>query len=365
MAGAVPRPGWWQGRRVLVTGHTGFVGGWLSAWLAKMGAQVSGFALAPPTEPSFFESTGLVRRLARSTLGDVNDRQAVERAVAEADPQVVFHLAAQPIVREAYREPVATFATNVMGTVHVVEACRRAPRLEKLVAYTTDKVYRNDQSGRAFPEGERLGGNEPYSASKAGSEWAVAAWWESYFRRANPRPGVATVRAGNILGGGDWGSDRLLPDAVRAFSGGKALAVRNPASTRPWQHVLDAVRATLVLAERLEGADEPAESIAWNIGPPEGEVHSVARVADAAARAWGEGALWRHEADGSIAESRSLVLSSERARRELGWRCAWGIEESVARSVAWYRAAHAGANLLALTHEQIDAMAADAAKAGA
>lgn len=365
MGGAVPRSQWWRGKRVLVTGHTGFVGGWLCTWLEHLGASVSGFALPPPTDPSFFESTRLVARLAASTIGDVNDARAVSRAVAAGDPQVVFHLAAQPIVRDAFREPVATFATNVMGTVHVLEACRHAGRLERLVCFTTDKVYRNDQSGRAFSEDERLGGNEPYSASKASSEWAVAAWWESYFRSTNPRPGVATVRAGNIVGGGDWGHDRLLPDAMRAFSKGQPLVLRNPASTRPWQHVLDCVRATLVLAERCEGGDVAADTIAWNFGPLAGDVHSVAEVADGAARAWGQGASWRHEPEGAIPESMALVLSSERARRELGWSAAWGLEKSLARSVAWYRAAISGGDLLALTHAQIDEMTADAAHAGA
>ncbi len=351
---ALPRQDWWAGRRVLVTGHTGFVGGWLCAWLAKLGARVSGFSLAPPTQPSFFALTDLASHLEGHTIGNVNDRVALSGAFAAADPQVVFHLAAQPLVREAFRAPVETFATNVMGTVHVLEAARALPGLERLVAYTTDKVYRNDQSGRAFEEGDRLGGNEPYSASKAGAEHAVAAWWESYFRRAARRPGVAVVRAGNIIGGGDWGRDRVLPDAMRAFAAGRPLVLRNPASTRPWQHVLDAVRGTLLLAEKADGADAPAESIAWNLGPADGQVHPVSQLADAAAKAWGQGASWRHEPDAAIPESKALVLSSARAASELGWRCAWGLEQGVAASVAWYRAAAAGEDPWALTARQID-----------
>lgn len=346
---------------MLVTGHTGFVGGWLCTWLANLGARVSGFSLPPPTNPSFFELTRLAERLEHHTLGDVRDANAVQVAVTAADPQVVFHLAAQPLVREAYREPVATFATNVMGTAHVLNSCREHAAPERIVVYTTDKVYRNDQSGRAFVEGDALGGNEPYSASKAGADWAVGAWWESYFRRATPRPALATVRAGNIIGGGDWGADRLLPDAIRAFSAGAPLVIRNPAATRPWQHVLDAVRGAIVLAERIEGADVPAERIAWNFGPDPRGVHPVSSVADLAARAWGGKAAWRHEPDGKIPEAKALVLSSQRAASELGWRCAWDLDTAVTRSVEWYRAASKGAAALrALTDDQIGAHARDA-----
>lgn len=357
----VPDAAWWRGRSVLVTGHTGFVGGWLCAWLAALGARVSGYALPAPTTPSFFERAGLRSRLARHTLGDVADLAALTKAIRESSPQVLFHLAAQPIVRDGFRDPVGTFATNTLGTVHVLEACRGAPSLEKIVAYTTDKVYRNDQSGRAYVEEDRLGGNEPYSASKAAAEWAVGAYWESYFRRASPRPALATVRAGNIVGGGDWARDRLVPDAVRAFERGEALVVRNPAATRPWQHVLDAVRATLLLAERMEARDEPAESLAWNFGPDARRVHPVSAIAEACVHAWGGGARWRHQPDPSIPESRALVLSSERAARELGWRCAWDVERSVAASIDWYRQALApDADMMSATERQIAQHVADA-----
>jgi len=259
--GAVPRPESWRGKRVLVTGHSGFVGGWLSAWLLKLGARVSGFALPPPTNPSFFVLTALGQRLAASITGDLRDAAAVAAAVRGARPQIVFHLAAQPLVRDAWRDPVGTFGSNLMGTVHLLEACRGCAGLEKLVLYTTDKVYGDDPSGRGFCEQDPLGGSEPYSASKTGAEWAVCAYWESYFRRAAPPLAVAKVRAGNILGGGDWARERLLPDAVRAFSEGRPLVVRSPASTRPWQHVLDVVRGTLVLAERLEARDIAGDAI--------------------------------------------------------------------------------------------------------
>ncbi len=359
MSAAIPNPEWWVGRRVFVTGHTGFVGGWLCAWLMRMGARVTGYALAPPTQPSFCALTDLAKSLDRDVRADVRDASALRSAVEAADPQVVLHLAAQPIVREAWREPAETFAVNVMGTVNVLETCRGREALERIVVYTTDKVYRNDQSGRAFGEDDALGGNEPYSASKAAADWAARAYWESYFRGASPRPALAIVRAGNIIGGGDWSADRLLPDAVRAFGGGDALTVRSPAATRPWQHVADAVRGTLLIAERPASDDD----IAWNLGPRRGESHSVAEVADEVAQAWGEGARWRPVGDGTIPESRALVLSSERAALRLGWECAWGLRRSVGASVEWYKAALGGkGDLLALTQRQIAEHLAEVAR---
>ena len=340
---------------MLVTGHTGFVGGWLTAWLEMLGAQVCGYSLQPPTDPSFFALTGLRNHLARHHAGDINDRAALARAVSDFRPQVVFHLAAQPIVRTAFREPAATFMTNVVGTVNVLEACRGVAGLERIVAYTTDKVYVNDQSGGAFAEDARLGGNEPYSASKAGAEMALAAYWESYFRREAQGPTLSVVRAGNIIGGGDWAQDRLLPDAVRAFGAGKPLVLRNPRATRPWQHVLDAVRGTLVLAEHPQPRESHAADIAWNFGPAAGAVHSVAQVADAAVAAWGEEAAWREQPDERVPESRALVLSSARAERELGWRCRWDLQRAVEESVAWYRVAREGGDMLAFTRSQVEA----------
>jgi len=353
MSGALPRAQHWRARRVLVTGHTGFVGGWLSTWLARLGAKVHGYSLEPPSTPSFFDATGLASHLASSTRGDIRDRDGLDRAFRDAAPQDVFHLAAQPIVRTAFRDPVETFSTNVMGTVHVMEACRARSGVERIVAYTTDKVYRNDQSGRAFDEGDPLGGNEPYSASKAAADGAIAAYARGYFE---PSPRVAIVRAGNIVGGGDWGADRLLPDAARAFAERKALVIRNPHATRPWQHVLDAVRGTLLIAERMEAK---GEDIAWNLGPSSEGESTVSDVADLAMNAWGEGAAWRHEPDASIAESKVLRLSSEKAARRLAWRCAWDVKRAVAESVAWYKAFAHGDDAHEVTLRQIDAYVAD------
>jgi CDP-glucose 4,6-dehydratase len=261
-------------------------------------------------------------------------------------------------VREAHRDPAATFSTNVMGTLQVLEACRGRAALETLVAFTTDKVYRNDGTGRAFEEDDRLGGSEPYSASKAACDLTIGAYWESYFR-ASPTT-VAVVRAGNIVGGGDWGADRLLPDAIRAFVAGRPLVLRHPDATRPWQHVLDAVRGTLLLAEHDASEETSAEDIAWNLGPPAASETRVADVADIAARAWGEDASWRHERDDAIPEAKRLRLSSGKAAERLGWRCAWDAARSVKESVAWYKAHMSGCDVMDLTERQIAAHVADA-----
>lgn len=355
MTRAVPDASHWRGRRVLVTGHTGFVGGWLCAWLAHCGARVHGFALPPPTDPSFFERTRLASRLEASETGNVNDAAALAHAVDAARADTIFHLAAQPIVREAYRCPAATFATNVMGTVNLLEACRASGGVRHLVVYTTDKVYRNDESRRAFVETDRLGGNEPYSASKAAADWAVGAYWESYYRGKPDAPNIATIRAGNIIGGGDWARERLIPDGVRAFVEGRALVVRNAASVRPWQHVLDVVRATLLLGQAEHPAEVAAEDIAWNLGPPASGLQPVSRVAELAVAAWGSGASWRHEPDGAIPEARVLTLSSDKAERRLGWRCAWSLERTIGAAIEWYRAAYDGrADLLQMAERQID-----------
>lgn len=345
----VPRPDAWRGRRVLVTGHTGFIGGWLAAWLARLGARVTGIALAPPAGPGFFRDVGLERCLEASEIVDLRDHAATRDAVDRSRAEIVFHLAAQAIVREAWRHPVETFASNVMGTVHLLDACRRLDSLQTVVAYTTDKVYRDLPPADGHSETDPLGGPEPYSASKVGAEWAIEAYWKSFLAPGPRSLRLVRLRAGNILGGGDWATDRLLPDAVRAFSEGRLLEIRHPEATRPWQHVLDAVRGTLLAAEQAGPG-----LCTWNLGPSAAQALPVSEIVRYACEAWGAGARWAHVPDGGIAEAGALVLSPAKAAKDLGWRAAWNARTAVERSIAWYRSALAGKDMAQFTGAQID-----------
>jgi CDP-glucose 4,6-dehydratase len=314
---------------VLVTGHTGFKGGWLSVWLASRQADVAGLALAPDSDPSFFAAAG-VADLIRSHLVDLRDRAAVRALVESIRPEVVFHLAAQPLVRRGYREPIETFATNVMGTAHLLDALRDARSLRAVVVVTSDKCYENTGAGRPFREDDPLGGHDPYSASKAACEVVAAA-----FRRAFGLP-LATARAGNVIGGGDWAEDRLVADAMRAFPRGQPLGLRNPGHVRPWQHVLDPLAGYLALAEALLERPEDGAG-AWNFGP-DATPASTADVARLLARAWGEGASFTAAPDAGPPESPTLSLDAGRARQRLGWRPRLPLEDAVGWTVEWHRA---------------------------
>ena len=325
----------WRGRRVLVTGHTGFIGGWLCLWLARLGAHVTGFALTPPTQPNLFELTGLGDDL-DSRIGDIRDPEAIGAAVRASDPEIVFHLAAQPLVLAAHDDPVTTFETNVMGTVHLLQALRGAPHLGATLIFTSDKVYENREWSWGYREADRLGGHEPYASSKACADIAVETYRRSYFRPEAGGPGIATIRAGNVIGGGDWAADRLIPDAVRAFSNDRALDIRNPQAVRPWQHVLDLNRGVLMLAERLYGA--PGEwSEGWNFGPAGDDARPVAWIADRLVSEWGSGAHWRQDGGEYAPETNLLLLDSGKAETRLGWRARWPLEDAVTRTVTWYR----------------------------
>jgi len=334
-AGGINRE-FWKGRRVFLTGHTGFMGGWLALWLARLGAKVHGYALPPPTDPSFFAAAD-VSRDAVSTIADIRDLAALRRAMADARPEIVMHLAAQPLVRQAHGDPITTYATNIMGTVHVLEAMRACGSTRAAVIITSDKVYENREREQGYREDDRLGGREPYGSSKACAELVTRAYRDSYFEGGANGVGIATARAGNVIGGGDFAADRIVPDAVRAFAACRPLVVRNPAATRPWQHVLEPICGYLMLAERL--AEKPSDwSEGWNFGPEELDVKSVGWLAAELARHWGDGASWAAANDpGGPYEARLLAVDIAKAQRKLGWHPAWPVERAVAETVAWYK----------------------------
>ena len=338
----------WAGRRVLVTGHTGFKGAWLSLWLQRLGATVTGFSAPPPTEPSLFE-LARVAELVEDGRGDVRDRAAVEAAVRGAAPEVVLHLAAQPLVRRAWREPVDAFAINALGTAHVLDAVRAHAPGAAVVVVTTDKCYADPDSGRRFREGDPLGGKDPYSASKAAAELVAAAYRESFGLR------IATARAGNVIGGGDWAEDRILPDVVRAGESGRPLVLRDPGAVRPWQHVLNPLSGYLLLAERL--ADSAAVAEAWNFAPPlEAPQRPVGWLVSRFAEALG-GELEVEAPAGRDGpqEAARLALDPTQAAERLGWVERWPLEHGVAATAEWYRRVRDGEDARAVTLGQIEA----------
>jgi len=334
-------------RRVLLTGHSGFKGAWLATLLAEVGSQVQGFAQAPG-EPSLHRLLG--RGAPPWGYGDVRDRAAVERAFAEGQPEVVLHLAAQPLVRRSYADPVGTFSANVQGTVHVLEAARACPSVRAVVVVTSDKCYRNDGGGRRFREDDPLGGDDPYSASKAAAEVVTAAYRRSYCARADPPKGVATARAGNVLGGGDWSEDRLLPDVVRAIAAGQPLVLRYPEAVRPWQHVLDVCYGYALLAAALL-RDPTHHARAWNFAPAEDGL-PVREVVELALARFGSSLGWRRASEAQPPEAQALRLDATQARTELSWRSQLSVEEAVSWTVDWHRALDGGRPALDLCREQ-------------
>ena len=342
-------PALWRGKRVLVTGHTGFKGGWLAVWLASLGAKVAGYALEPPTQPSFFE-TVRVGELLEDIRGDIRDAQATRRAIESFGPEVLFHLAAQPIVKEGYRVPIDTYATNVVGTASVLDACRHAPGLRAIVVITTDKVYENREWERAYVETDALGGHDPYSNSKACTELVSDSFRRSYFSAQSPRVGLATARAGNVIGGGDWAADRLIPDLVRSAMSGTETLVRNPDATRPWQHVIEPLHGYLLLAQRL--LDSPREfSEAWNFGPEPGGDRPVGEVIEKLARLWPGKVRWRVDGAEHPHEAAKLMLDSTKAMQRLGWKPRLALDDALRLSAEWYGRFMAGGAGLRETSE--------------
>jgi len=346
----VVTPTIWMGRRVLVTGHTGFKGSWLSSLLLLRGAKVFGLALAPDTQPALFEQLGLQPQLGQ-LMGDIRDPALVSGLVREVRPEVVFHLAAQPLVRRSYRDPLETWSTNVMGTAHVLDALRDWRDPCAVVVVTTDKVYENREWEQLYREDDRLGGHDPYSASKAGAELVVDSYRRSYFSDGPVR--LATARAGNVIGGGDWAQDRILPDLARTRAAGEALGVRNAFAVRPWQHVLDPLAGYLLLAERLLAGDPRAQT-AFNFGPEAADQRSVGELVEAAGLHWP--GRWEDRSDHSAPhEAGRLMLSIERSRQLLGWTPRWNFARAVCETVSWYKDVAAGVDPRARTQAQIAA----------
>jgi len=345
-------PAFWRGKRVLLTGHTGFKGGWLSLWLQQLGARLQGYALAPEGEHSLFVEARVAEGMG-STLADIRDLAALRAAVDAFRPEIVIHMAAQPLVRQSYLDPVETYATNVMGTVHLLEAVRHAPGVRAVVNVTTDKCYENDDRAAGYREDEPLGGHDPYSSSKGCAELVTSAYRRSFFAGGAAGPALASARAGNVIGGGDWASDRLVPDILRAFQRGEPVVIRNPAATRPWQHVLEPLAGYLVLAQRLfdEGA---AFAEGWNFGPLDEDARPVQWIVERLAERWGQGARWRLDAGAHPHEARFLKLDIAKARARLGWTPRWRLDDALARIVAWQHAWLAGDDVRALCLAQID-----------
>lgn len=344
----------WSGRSVLLTGHTGFKGSWLSLMLRGLGARVHGYALDPVGEPSLFERARIAETLATDCRANLLDLPTLTAALERAAPEVVLHLAAQPLVKVGYADPVGTFATNVMGTAHLLEACRRVGSVKAIVVVTTDKVYRNEEDGQAYAESEPLGGHDPYSASKAAAEIVSASYRSSYLHGVVP---LATARAGNVLGGGDWAADRLVPDCIRAFEAGETVHLRRPGAIRPWQHVLEPLSGYLTLAEHLLASDGEKYAQAWNFGPEPSSVCTVEEVAIQVAELWGAGAKVTASHEEGFHEAGVLRLDSSKAASLLQWHPRWTLSHALGATVEWHMSFRAGEDMQRVCERQIEAYA--------
>jgi len=346
--------GFWSGKRVFITGHTGFKGGWLSLWLQRLGAHVTGFALPPADKPNLFELAGVARAMT-SIFGDIRDSAALAGALRAAQPEVVIHMAAQALVRYSYANPLETYGTNVMGTVHLLEAARSSDSVRALVVVTSDKCYENREWVWGYRENEAMGGRDPYSSSKACAELVTAAYRSSFFHPddyAKHGVALASARAGNVIGGGDWSQDRLIPDFVRAIEKSVPVMIRSPKAIRPWQHVLEPLSGYLRLAERLH-VDGIRYAGAWNFGPEETDARPVEWIVRKLCSHWGAQATWKLDSKVGPHEAHHLKLDCSKARTELGWVPVWGLEGAIERIVAWHQAAIQGRDMLDMTLAQI------------
>jgi CDP-glucose 4,6-dehydratase len=355
MEGVELNPKFWSRKRVFLTGHTGFKGSWLSLWLQHMGAEVTGYALAPPTKPNMYEMAKVDKGM-ESVMGDVRDKDKLVSSLLRAEPEIVIHMAAQPLVRRSYIDPVETYSTNVMGTVHLLEAVRCCRSVRSVVNVTTDKCYENKEWIWPYRENDALGGYDPYSSSKACSELITAAYKSSYFNASNFKDhqvAVATARAGNVIGGGDWSTDRLVPDILAAFSRGQPVMIRNPHAVRPWQHVLEPLRGYLMLAEKLY-THGPEYAEAFNFGPGDVDTKPVKWIVNLLAQKWGEPVCWNLDEGTHPHEASLLQLDVSKAAHRLGWRPIIGLSEALEMTIDWARAHHNGSDLKVQTVAQIN-----------
>ena len=353
MGCAVTFPEFYSGKKVLITGHTGFKGGWLAIWLKLLGAEVTGFALPPDIHPNLFEATGVADGII-SKFGDVRDLASVTKIFADHSPEIVIHSAAQPLVRRSYRDPVETYATNIMGTVHVLEAARTTPSVRSVVVVTSDKCYENREWARGYKEDDAMGGHDPYSSSKGAAELVASAYRRSFFANAGSAS-IASARAGNVIGGGDWSDDRLVPDLVRGISGGAPIVIRRPESVRPWQHVLEPLSGYLLLGMKLyQSGTHYAE--AWNFGPTDEDAITVGELAERVCKLWGKGDLRVQPDPDAPHEAKQLRLDCTKSSAQLGWTPRLRLDEALQWTVDWYRAFYDhSASPRGFTENQIEA----------
>lgn len=344
-------PYFWSGKRVFLTGHTGFKGGWLSLWLSSMGAKVTGYALEPYTNPSLYVTLSADELVQRSHIANICDLSALQKAMTAAQPELVIHMAAQPLVRYSYANPVETYSTNVMGTVNVLESMRKTDSVRAGVVVTTDKCYENKEWVWGYRENDPMGGHDPYSSSKGCAELVTSAYQKSFF--ANSGPYIASARAGNVIGGGDWSEDRLLPDAIRAFEASQRLMIRNPMATRPWQHVLEPLSGYLVLAQALYEKGS-SFSGAWNFGPRDEDNRTVKEVIDLLISKWGTGPVWGVEGSQQPHEANLLKLDCSKAYAQLNWASQWGLDLAISKIVEWQKAFQAKKDMRQFSLTQIN-----------
>ena len=343
--------GFWKKKTVFLTGHTGFKGGWIAHWLHELGASVHGYSLEPPTQPNFFTETKLQKILANSTISDIRDIEVLTSALKIAKPNIIIHMAAQPLVRKSYNIPVETFATNVMGTINVLEAARQVGTTKAIINVTTDKCYKNKEWHWPYRENDRLGGHDPYSASKACAEMAAAAYQNSFLADANIY--LASVRAGNVIGGGDWATDRLIPDFFKGVDAGKTMTIRSPKAVRPWQHVLEPLWGYLLLAEKLY-TEGKAFAEAWNFGPEESDAKPVSWIVEQLCMSNSQ-AKWQIENIKQPHESDLLKLDSNKAKARLGWIPRWNLKTALNKTIEWHQAWRKKDDMAAITSAQIKA----------